>query len=268
MRDQHWLETIFESPYTWGVLTLVAIALGFSPRTSVAGAWLCILVAAITMTAGVWFHPIVKIHRRRRAFTSFGAVSSVVLFFSLGVWLTRPTKPVAAMPTIASIKPSTPQLASFPFMVPGVWFLDGRWDFIINHRGDVPSYNVEMLFQDVIKQQAVLAGKTSLSADDINSYQTILRYPEVDPKGRGAIFAKQFAWAPPIVEHEKYAIEITWRDGHAHEDLNIERVGGKWFYAMKVENTEANTVLIDCMDAGFPADKSGREPCLPKYTLP
>jgi len=137
-----------------------------------------------------------------------------------------PTQQVGAVPP----KPKF----SYPFMVPGVWLLPSTWDFIINHRGEAPSYNVEMLFQDTIKQKQVLADKTSITPSDINSYQTIINLPEVDPKGRGSVFAKQFLWNPSTPDHEQYAIEITWRDGSAHEDISIEKVNDKWFYAMKV----------------------------------
>lgn len=98
--QKHWLETIFESPYFWGVLTLIAIAFGFSPRESGAGTWICLLFALATASAAVWFHPGVRSHSKRIGFTITGTVAGVILLFPLGFWLTRP-KPEAA-PGVAS----------------------------------------------------------------------------------------------------------------------------------------------------------------------
>ncbi|SRR6266852_5320976 len=88
--EKHWLETVFESPYLWGVLTLIAIAFGFSPRDSSAGTWVCLAFALVTASAAVWFHPRVRAHARRVIFTISGTLFAAILLFPLGSWLTRP----------------------------------------------------------------------------------------------------------------------------------------------------------------------------------
>lgn len=107
--QKHWLETIFESPYFWGVLTLIAIAYGFSPRESGAGTWISLVFALVTASAAIWFHPRVRTHTRRVIFTLSGTVLSGLLLFPLGSWLTRP-KAVGSKPRDPeeeSVKPKT-----------------------------------------------------------------------------------------------------------------------------------------------------------------
>jgi len=163
---------------------------------------------------------------------------------------------------------ATPSRPSFPFVVPGVWFVNGAWDFIVNHRGPAVSSNVEIVLVDDVKQKQVVAGKTSLTTADINSYQLILRYQEIDPKGHGSMFATQFQWRPADPDHERYAIEINWRDGSVHEDLQIERVDGNWLEAMQIKDRETQKVLIDCKDKGFPFGPSAPKPCFPEMVQP
>src|SRR5437870_11320911 len=93
--QKQWLETFFESSYLWGVLTLVAIAFGFSPRVSGAGTWICLVLALATATAAVSFHPRVRTHGRRTIFTIAGTLFSALLLFPLGFWLTRPKRDVS-----------------------------------------------------------------------------------------------------------------------------------------------------------------------------
>jgi len=122
-------------------------------------------------------------------------------------------------PKSATIKPR-PLLnpPSFPFVVPGVWIATGGWDFIVNHRGKEASLHIEILFTDKIRQEQVLIpGKQSLSPEELNSYQRLYKFSEIDPKGQGSIYATQFLWSPPTPEHEKYSIDATWRDGRTHQ---------------------------------------------------
>src|SRR5579864_8654536 len=165
-------------------------------------------------------------------------------------------------------KPPRPQRRapfSFPFLAPGVWLNFNTWDFLVNHRGPEPAYNTEILFVDDVKRAEVLRGKTSLTRADIDSYQQIIKLPEIDSKGCGTVFAKQFLWTPPVADHERYTIDATWRDGSVHEELQIERLDEKWFWAAQVKNAETGEMLVNCRDKGFPGGGPPLEECFPKY---
>jgi Putative DNA-binding domain len=158
---------------------------------------------------------------------------------------------------------------SFPFVVPGVWLTTGAWDFIVNHRGPEPSFNVEIVFTDIVKREQILSkSPTFLTPEQMNSYVFTIKYPEIDPYGLGSLFAKQFQWAAPQPGHEKYAIEINWRDGSVHQELQIERVGKKWFWASQVTDRVTKTFLVNCKDKGFPYGPAGQKPCFPEMTNP
>jgi hypothetical protein len=158
---------------------------------------------------------------------------------------------------------------SFPFVVPGVWIVTGAWDFIVNHRGGETSFNVEIVLTDVVKRKQVLAKVTDvLTPEQLNSYQFTIKYPEIDPNGRGSLYAKQFQWAPPDAEHENYSIEINWRDGSVHQDLQIEKVGDRWFWATQIRDRETGQMLVNCKDDGFPYGPPGNRPCFPEMARP
>ncbi len=157
---------------------------------------------------------------------------------------------------------------SFVYLSPGPWIVTGSWDLIVNHRGPQPSYNVEILFVDQVRREQVLSAlKTSLTQADLDSYQFLRKFPEVDPKGRGSVFATQLIWSPPVPDHERYAIEITWRDGRVHQDLQIERVEDKWFWATQITDSETKRVLVNCKDKGFPYGPAGDKPCFPEMAM-
>jgi hypothetical protein len=156
-----------------------------------------------------------------------------------------------------------PKQQSFPFVIPGVWMNGNSWDFIINHRGPDPSLNVEVMFVDRVKQKQVVEGKTSITNEDIASYMHLFKVGEVDAKGRGSIFAQQFLWTPPDPNHEEYEIMLTWRDGVVTQDLRIERVNDKWFYAIKIKDAESGNELMSCKDKGFPGAVHNETPCFP-----
>jgi hypothetical protein len=157
---------------------------------------------------------------------------------------------------------------SFTFVVPGVVINGNGWDFIVNHRGKDPSFNVEILFIDDVKKDQVLKGKTSLTVEDINSYENILRFPEIDPRGRGSIFATQFFWTPPVFEHEKYTVEITSREGSVHQQLQVEQLSGKWFWATQITDGESGKMLVNCKDKGFPYGPPQNKACFPEMLQP
>ena len=159
-------------------------------------------------------------------------------------------------------------LLSFPFVVPGIVTINGAWDFIVNHRGPDPSYNVKMLFIDLIRQKQLATSGGPLTGPDLDSFQMIRRFPEIDPKGHSSNFAIQFLWTPPIVDHEHYDIEITWRTGSVHEDLEIERVNTKWLWAMQIIDRDTKQTLVNCKDPGFPLGPPGNKSCFPEMVQP
>jgi hypothetical protein len=158
---------------------------------------------------------------------------------------------------------------SFTLMIPGVVLNGDSWDFIINHRGPKTSESVQILFVDKDRQAAVLAAKPkSLTPEALNTYQRILNYPQVNPKGHGNIFAQQFIWTPLILDHEHYAIEITAKDRNVHQDLRIERVQGKWVWASQIRDAETGEQLLNCKDPGFPYGPKASIRCFPDMTKP
>jgi hypothetical protein len=157
---------------------------------------------------------------------------------------------------------------SFTYMVPGIWVNNNSWDFIVGHKGPKTSRSVEILFTDTDKQKEVLKGRTSISPQDIETYQRILSLPEVNPKGRGHVFAQQFLWTPLVPDHEHYAMQITASDRTVHEEAQIERVNDKWVYAMDVTDWETKKVLLSCTDPGFPNRPPAKGKCSPDQTLP
>jgi len=180
-------------------------------------------------------------------------------------------KPIPPQSRPINVRPAPPAPPSYVFLAPGVWVgtkpgypATGGWDFIVSHRGPQTSFNVEILFVDEVKMKMVLQpAKTSLSTDELNSYQSLLRYPEIDAYGRGEIFAKQFIWEPPNPDHEHFRVDITWRDGTIHEELFIERVTGKFYYSMNVKDRNTGAMLFDCKDDGFPFGAPKKERCFP-----
>jgi hypothetical protein len=158
--------------------------------------------------------------------------------------------------------------ASYVFLVPGVLFDGNKWDFFANHRGPKSSQHVEALFIDEDQKARVLQnGRSSLTPADIDSYQTLWSLPEVNPMGRGNIFAQQLLWKPFNLELSHFTAEITWRDGDVHEDIRIARVESKWQYAMKVVDKDTGNTLVNCNDKLFPAADS-LPPCFPALTQP
>lgn len=154
---------------------------------------------------------------------------------------------------------------SFVFVIPGVVLNGDTWDFIVNHRGPKTSYSTQILFQDNDRFEYLRRTKQSLTPEDLNSYQTLLSIPEVNPKGRGSIFAKQFQWKPFNVAFSHFTAEITWRDGGAHEEIRIIRIQNNWKYAISLDEKETGKTLFCCKDTGFPTDdpQMPLPPCFP-----
>ncbi len=145
---------------------------------------------------------------------------------------------------------------SFVFVIPGVLLNGDTWDFIVNHRGPKTGYNAQILFVDDDRLEYLRRTTKTLSPQDLNSYQLLLSLPEVNPKGRGTIFAKQFQWKPFSLANSHFTAEITWRDGAAHEEIHIVRVQDKWKYAISLNDRETGKSLVHCKDDGFPSLES------------
>jgi hypothetical protein len=156
---------------------------------------------------------------------------------------------------------------TFVFVNPGVWLNGNSWDFVMNHRGPKTSFDVDVLFQDSDKVEALKQQSEQLSPSDIAGSEHQLHFDEINPKGRGSLFALQFIWQPFSPNLGHYSIEITTRDGHEHQELEIARVDGKWLYETRVKDAESGDVLLDCKDLGFPAEeRQGRKPCFPSIS--
>lgn len=115
-------------------------------------------------------------------------------------------------------------------------------------------------------RQQQLTGKSIVSEADINSFQKIAHFQELDARGLGSAFATQFLWKPSIPDHEHYDITITWRDGSVSEDLAIERIENKWLWAMTVKDRANGTMLAECNDPGISLGASAKPRCFPEMT--
>jgi hypothetical protein len=125
---------------------------------------------------------------------------------------------------------------------------------------------VQVLFIDEDRKDYART-QTSFTPADVNSYQTLWSLPEVNPMGRGSIFAQQMFWKPFNLPHSRFTAEITWRDGGVHEELQIAKVNEKWQYAMQVSDRESKKELIRCRDKDFPSTEA-LPPCFPDLTQP
>jgi hypothetical protein len=152
---------------------------------------------------------------------------------------------------------------SFVFLVPGAWINDNSWMFVVQHRGPEPLYNVTMIFQDRDRADR-LRQLREVSPEDIVQTSRSIHFDEIDP-GLGTGTARRFVWRPLDHDHEHFAIRTGHRNGTIDEILWIERVGGKWQYALKVSDPINDIVLLECMDPDFPHDRDVRmlDPCSP-----
>jgi len=76
---------------------------------------------------------------------------------------------------------------TFIFVTPTFWIPGDTWDFVINHRGPKTSYSPQILFVDKDRQDYMRHTQLSLSITDINTFQILLSFPDVNPRGRGSI---------------------------------------------------------------------------------
>jgi hypothetical protein len=159
---------------------------------------------------------------------------------------------------------------SFVFITPAVVLNGNTWDMIINHRGPDSVYDADILFRDD-DQLGRLRLLDQASAADLEATQRLLHVPEVEPKGLGTIFARQFPWTPLDLDHEHYVVEVSSKRGRFHEDLYIERVTGEFEFALAVKDPETQKTLLTCRDPKFPVAVAtevmpGKQPCFPNIT--
>jgi len=152
---------------------------------------------------------------------------------------------------------------SFVFVTPGVLLNEDTWDFIVNHRGSKTSYNPQILFVDEDRLEYLRRTTKALTPEDFKSYQLLLSLPEMNPKGRGTVFAKQFQWKPFSLTNSHFTAEITWRDGSAREEMRIAKVKKDWKYSIVVRNKETGKFLYRCQDENFPSTDANLPSCLP-----
>lgn len=154
---------------------------------------------------------------------------------------------------------------SFVFVSPIAIANDNEWDFMINHRGPKPSRPGELLFTDKDKMDDVIRTHSQLTPQNFASYQEMFSLPEINPHGRGHVFATQFLWKPFNFEHEHYLVTISEGDRATYEDLEIEKVKDKWVEAITVREKETGHVLLNCRDPGFPYGDPSPLRCFPEF---
>jgi hypothetical protein len=166
--------------------------------------------------------------------------------------------------------PTKQKARSFAYVAPGSLGFDMGgdgvkliWDFVIMPVGFEPSYNVEILFVDEARYRAVTTAKRGRSAADVNSYQVLLKYPEIDGHGRGLEFRQPFMWRnAPDPDHQRYRAVITWRDENLLEHLRIDRLTNsgddrphtsmdEWVWSMDLQDRETGEILVDCRNKGL-----------------
>ncbi len=112
LQAEHWVDDVLESPVFWGVLTLIALAIGFSPRASTSAAWVCLAAGWLLLTRMVYMLDHVRAKARIERLKILGIVSlcSLVALAAFGFWLMQPLKSAIA----AGISPEptpTPSLS-------------------------------------------------------------------------------------------------------------------------------------------------------------
>lgn len=242
---------LLKKPWFWSVLSFF-VALGFPivvPNAesifAVYFGWLLWSLPVVLFLAGLW---------QESRFPQW--INSVLVLACAATFLWAAHRNI-----VDRLRPS------FVFIAPGVVLNGDTWDFLANHRGPKTSYNTQILFIDEDRKDYLTRTQTSLTPADINSCQVLWALPEVNPMGRGNIFAQQFLWKPFNLSFSHFTAEITWRDGSVHEEIQIARVKDKWQYALRVSDRESGKRLIWCRDSEFPSSDA-MPPCFPQVTEP
>ena len=239
------------------------------PKSGLKKAALGMFVAAILLLGPFLNHP------TKDELRYISAVLLVALLIGLSDFLTKSPRNIAAFffwfvfgcACLLAVDWHFWPRTSFTYVSPLAFSPPRTWDFGILHKGPDPSEGIEIMFTDEVKQKNVLdsLNKTGapLTLNDINSYQKLINIPEMDPLCRNHMFAQQFLWTPPEIDHQHYSLVISAREIQVLEDLKIENVAGKWHYAAEIRNREGNGVLLNCRDKGFPGATDQDAACWP-----
>jgi hypothetical protein len=236
-----WFGAIFPLVLGLGVQYVIPIESAFGAYFG----WFCYAVALGLLLRLLW---------KQIAWLRFAKGLLVCVIAGVFLW-------VAQRNIVERLRPS------FVFAAPGVWLNEDTWAFLMNHRGPKTSYNTQILFVDQDRKDALTHMQTSLSPADINIFQGLLSFSEVNPMGRGSIFAQQFLWKPFSPTHSHFNAEITWRDGAVHQELEIAKRQEKWTYRMKVIDRDSGKILLWCHDKDFPSNEP-TPPCFPAAVQP
>jgi hypothetical protein len=158
---------------------------------------------------------------------------------------------------------------SFAYISPAVFANEGKWDFVVRHKGPNSTNGIEVMFTDKVKEKDIIdshnRNKTALTVAEINSYTSILTIPAIAPACREHFYAQQFLYQPEpeALDHEHYWVAVSSKEIKVYQDLRLERVDGKWFYASEIRNASDNSVLLSCKDRGFPGASDQDTQCWP-----
>ena len=87
--DRHWVDDALEHPLLWGVLTLIAFAIGFTPKGSTLASVVCLVLAWLLFTRMIYTFPTLKAKSsaQRRRITLITSLVSLVIIAGFGWWL-------------------------------------------------------------------------------------------------------------------------------------------------------------------------------------
>lgn len=110
-----WFDAVLESPVFAGVLALIALAIGFSPRASTLGTWVCLAAAWLLLARMVYMldHVRVKPRAKRWKITGLVSIGAFVVLTAFGLWLMQPLKSTLAQLTSNNegVRPSPTPIA-------------------------------------------------------------------------------------------------------------------------------------------------------------
>jgi hypothetical protein len=117
--QKHWLDAVLESPLLAGVLSVIALGIGFSPKASTSATWICFVVAWLLFARMIYMleHIRVKPTRQRLRITAVASFIAFIVLFAAGWWLMLPVKSVISKPEATSATPMPSPSVSPPTLV-------------------------------------------------------------------------------------------------------------------------------------------------------
>jgi hypothetical protein len=237
-KESRWLEK-----WSW-IVALVALASGLgvsgylilAPTPNAIVGFVLISISLCVMALSLWFWLRWKPLSKTLACVLFLSLAG---YFSMR-WVRKVTQP------------------SFAYIVPGVVLGSSAkamnsWDFIVTHHGPKSSESVQVEFKDKDRAQQVFQSHPALLTEAMmNSFRLELNFGDVNPGGRGQLYAKQFQWTPASLDHEHYEIAISAKDRNVAEDLEVEKVASGWTWYIRVKDRETGKQLFACKQGEFP----------------